>query len=83
MNRPIDYAGRLVLPAEIRNSLHIEPEDRLEIAVLHGQIILTPLKQQCKICHATYKGLSDFGICYDCSRAIVNDYNEQDIEDGR
>ena len=82
MNRPIDYVGRVVIPAEIRKELNLEPEDILDIAVLRGQIILTPKKNQCKICNATHKGLSEFGICYECTLQIIDDYREGDIREG-
>ena len=66
--RKIDELGRIVLPAELRNSLGIEKKFPLEIYVEGEHIILKKYQPDCIFCGdvkdvAKYKGKN---ICPSC-----------------
>ncbi len=72
MTRPIDQLGRIVLPVEIRKSLDIKPEDRLDIEIDDNKIILKKIHEECAFCGAdenliTYNGKS---VCRSCAESI-------------
>ncbi len=68
MVRQVDVLGRIVLPMELRNTLHISPRDPMEIYVEGDAIILRKYEPACLFCgNAT--DLVDFKnrkICREC-----------------
>lgn len=42
---PIDQAGRIVLPKQVRDELAIHPGDRLKIAVRGNEVTLSPARE--------------------------------------
>lgn len=42
---PIDQAGRLVLPKEVRQELAIKPGDTLKVSIYGSSVMLTPNKE--------------------------------------
>ena len=53
--RKIDELGRIVLPIEMRHTMHIEPRDSMEIFVDGNSIILRKYEQECIFCGSTKK----------------------------
>lgn len=45
ISRRIDDLGRVVIPREIRNTLHIRDGDALEMLIEDGNLILHPLEE--------------------------------------
>ena len=43
---PIDQAGRIVLPKEVRDELAIKPGDTLKISIHGSSVTLTPNKEE-------------------------------------
>ena len=50
IERKIDSVGRIVIPAEIRQTLGLVEGDVLDIEVRAGAILLTPLSERCALC---------------------------------
>ena len=48
--RKVDSLGRVVLPIELRNNLHIHPADALEIFTESDKIILRKYEPCCIFC---------------------------------
>lgn len=48
--RKVDELGRIVLPIELRRTLHIDVKDSLEIYVDGSQIILKKYEPSCIFC---------------------------------
>lgn len=70
--RKVDELGRIVLPIELRRTLGIEEQDRIEIFVDGESIILRKYQPACIFCDnakdiINYKGKN---ICPDCIRAM-------------
>ena len=70
--RPIDNLGRIVIPTELRKTLHINERDPLEIFVDGNCIILKKYQPACIFCGsaddvASYAGRN---ICKACREAI-------------
>lgn len=70
--RKVDKLGRIVLPIELRRTLGIEEQDRIEIFVDGESIILRKYQPACIFCDnakdiINYKGKN---ICPDCIRAM-------------
>ena len=70
--RKVDELGRIVLPIELRRTLGIEENERIEIFVDGESIILRKYQPACIFCDnakdiINYKGKN---ICPDCIRAM-------------
>lgn len=70
--RKVDELGRIVIPIELRRTLGIEENDRIEIFVDGESIILRKYQPACIFCDnakdiINYKGKN---ICPDCIRAM-------------
>ena len=70
--RGIDALGRIVLPKELRTSMHLDTDTKLEIFVDGESIILRKYQPACIFCDnakdiINYKGKN---ICPDCIRAM-------------
>ena len=50
IERKIDSLGRIVIPAEIRQTLGLTEGDVLDIEVRGGAIVLSPMSEQCELC---------------------------------
>ena len=51
MVRKVDELGRIVLPAEIRQSMDIQVRDSLEIFTDEGRVILQKYQPSCSFCN--------------------------------
>lgn len=69
----MDQLGRIVIPAEMRNELGIEPRSELAISVDDTSIVLTPNASVCKMCGAILQSDSEQGVCSKCAEAIKAD----------
>lgn len=72
MNRKVDELGRIVLPAEIRQSLGIKTKDALEIFIDDESIVLKKYNPGCTFCKSM-DGMTEFGdkrICAACLQKI-------------
>ena len=76
--RKVDELGRIVLPAELRNSLGIEKRHPLEIYVENEYIILKKYQPDCIFCGdvqdvSQYKGKN---ICQSCLSELKSTNND-------
>ena len=72
MVRKVDELGRIVLPAEIRQSMDINVRDALEIFTEEGRIILQKYEPSCVFC-TNVDGITIYKnkrICADCLAAL-------------
>ena len=71
--RNVDFAGRIVLPIEIRKELDLMGEDsKVEILVRGNEIILRKYAPSCIFCHSE-KELVEYNgqkICRTCAEKI-------------
>lgn len=72
--RKVDELGRVVIPIELRRTLHIEEKDALEIYVDSDRIILRKYEPDCVFCGngddvTNYKGKN---VCKKCLEAMTN-----------
>ena len=70
--RKVDGLGRIVLPAELRRTLHIADKDDLEIYVSGDRIVLRKYDPACVFCGSGkevryFKGKN---ICRECLRQL-------------
>ncbi|HOE57357.1 MAG TPA: AbrB/MazE/SpoVT family DNA-binding domain-containing protein [Bacillota bacterium] len=68
--RKVDELGRVVIPIELRRTLHIEEKDSLEIYVDGEHIILKKYEPACIFCGnakdvINYKGKNICPVCMD------------------
>ena len=68
MFRKVDDLGRIVLPAEIRQSMDIQVRDALEIFTENDRIILQKYRPSCVFCNNMENVVffKDKRICADC-----------------
>ncbi len=76
--RKVDELGRIVLPKELRQTLHISDRDPIEIFVDNSSIILQKYEPACMFCNSTsnmvqYRGRN---ICKDCLVAIEEKFKK-------
>lgn len=72
MPKSIDSLGRLVIPNEIRHSLEIGPNDKVEIFLEGDKIVIKKHVPSCIFCGSD-EGLADFAekkICKSCAAKI-------------
>ncbi len=72
--RRVDELGRIVIPIELRNTLHIECRDAVEIFVEENKIILKKYEPACLFC-GNADGVTMFKerlICKECLKEIRN-----------
>lgn len=70
--RSIDNMGRLVLPIELRKTLHLGEKEAVEIFTEGNDIILRKFSPRCTFCHSTenlipYRGQN---VCKECVRKL-------------
>ncbi|MGM9570902.1 MAG: AbrB/MazE/SpoVT family DNA-binding domain-containing protein [bacterium] len=66
--RKVDDLGRIVLPIELRRTLHIDEKDPLEIYVNGDNIILRKYEPTCVFCGKTENivNFKDKKVCSSC-----------------
>ena len=73
--RKIDDIGRLLIPAEIRKNMGLEPGDKVRLSINDGKIEIYKQRDnhQCKICHNTIETPHELyvGLCTHCETDIV------------
>lgn len=64
----VDELGRVILPVEVRKSMGIEEQDRIEVFVEGEKIILRKCQPACLFCNSTYEVFSFKGkmMCVEC-----------------
>lgn len=71
--RSVDFAGRIVLPIEIRKELDLTGDDsKVEIIARGNEIVLKKYAPSCIFCHGE-KELHEYNgqkICRDCAEKI-------------
>lgn len=73
--RRVDNLGRIVLPAELRRTMEIGPEEELEIYVEGSSIILKKYSPSCVFCDSckkilVFRGRNMCAQCFQELRAI-------------
>lgn len=73
MLRRIDELGRIVLPAEMREQLHIAEKDFLEITVQGNSLILSKAADSCIFCKSTdnLAKLNNLPVCETCRQRLA------------
>lgn len=72
VTRHLDELGRIVLPKELRKTLHIEPKDEMEIFTEGDRIVLTKYIPFCVFCNGE-DGVTEFmgkRVCRACIEKI-------------
>lgn len=69
MTRKVDELGRIVLPAEIRQTLDIKTKDPLEIFTHEDTIVLKKYTPGCTFCNEM-EGLVNFGERHICAACL-------------
>ncbi|MBQ2614847.1 MAG: AbrB/MazE/SpoVT family DNA-binding domain-containing protein [Clostridia bacterium] len=66
--RDVDALGRVVLPKELRDTMHIAPKDPLEIYVDGENIVLRKYEPSCLFCGnaGDLITLEDRKVCREC-----------------
>lgn len=69
ITREIDELGRVVLPWEYRQTLNMEPKDKVKASLKGDGIFITKIRLQCCLCHKTYELIKFKGkiVCKNCS----------------
>jgi transcriptional pleiotropic regulator of transition state genes len=72
MARRIDQLGRVVVPAEFRKMLRIDPGDQLEMRVEDDRLVLMKVTPACALCGGESRliGLGDKFVCNTCANKI-------------
>lgn len=68
VTRHLDELGRIVLPKELRRTMHIEPKDELEIFTEEDRIVLKKYTPSCVFCNGE-DGVAEFmgkRVCRAC-----------------
>jgi transcriptional pleiotropic regulator of transition state genes len=73
--RKVDELGRVVLPIELRRTLHIEDKDSIEIFVEGERVVLKKYEPSCIFCGnaahvTTFRGKK---ICRHCLNTLRNE----------
>ena len=70
--RKVDALGRIVLPVELRRSLHVDIKDPLEIFVEGESIMLKKYQPACVFCGSA-ENLSEYAgkkVCRECIEGL-------------
>ena len=82
--RKIDDIGRLLIPAEIRKNMGLEPGDKVRLSVNDGAIEVRKYRDchQCKICHSAIGTPHELyvGLCMHCETDIVEKIESVNID---
>ncbi len=73
VTRPVDKMGRVVIPKEIREQLHIENDiDKFEIFMEDGKVILQKFQPACVFCKSLIETVNykDYTVCTKCIEAL-------------
>ena len=72
--RRVDDLGRIVLPAELRKNLDIEPRDSMEIFIEGDLILLKKYEPQCVFCGqaGSVSLFKSKNVCANCAKDIAN-----------
>ncbi len=70
--RKVDELGRVVLPVELRQTMGIETETRLEVHREEQTIVIKKVEAACVFCGGTGKHIEYKGkrICAECLRLL-------------
>lgn len=73
MQRHIDGLGRIVIPKELRNELHIDLYDNLEVTIQGGKIVLSKIDSSCIFCGSSDELMKydEYAICQKCREQIA------------
>lgn len=73
MLRKVDELGRIVLPIEMREQLHIAEKDALDITVQGNSLVLTKPETSCIFCKCTENlvKLNNFAVCETCRQRLA------------
>lgn len=71
--REIDKLGRVVIPKDIRNHLHIEPGDILRVSADNDSITIRKAEDKCVFCGSqeALRELEGKFICEDCVKKLL------------
>lgn len=73
MQRKVDELGRIVLPIEMREQLHIGDKDTLDITVHGNTIVLVKVADNCIFCKCTENlvKLNRIPVCENCRQRLA------------
>lgn len=83
--KKLDEIGRLQFPVEIRNFLHLEYDDRLQIYTdktdeFIFRLVLKKEYQRCIFCDTVYAGMvsyNDRPVCRKCMNALIEKFQAE------
>ncbi len=73
ITRKVDELGRIVIPAEIRKHLDVEPGTDLQVELRGEEVILRRTEAFCRVCGSTSDLLELDGafVCADCAKRLA------------
>lgn len=81
MQRKVDELGRIVLPAEMREQLHIAEKDTLDITVQGNTIVLAKAEDSCIFCKCAENlvKLNRVPVCESCRQRLAGASTGEEI----
>ena len=73
MQRNLDGLGRISIPKEFRDELHIDLYDNLEVTIQGGKIVLSKIDSSCIFCGSSDELMKydEYAICQKCREQIA------------
>ena len=73
IEKKIDNLGRVVIPSSIREAMQMEADDRIELFIRNGELVITPLKQVCAVCGTVSDEKNEMRVCHKCIERIKSE----------
>lgn len=72
--RHIDELGRIVIPADLRHALGLEPGFAVALSLQGNAVLLEPHTETCAICGGTcdLHPIGERFICSTCAKSVTN-----------
>jgi len=70
ITRKVDGLGRIVLPKEYRDALHVGTDCDMNMELKNGTIIITPATNLCCLCGETISVEREIKLCDKCIKAV-------------
>ena len=72
--RKIDNLGRIVIPKELREKYGLHEGADIDFTDSGNGILVKALINQCKICQNQLQESSDFPLCEECAKKLIEKF---------